>query len=323
MEIFKFKPLLKHRLWGGERIGVLKGLSDCPPQIGESWEISGVAGCETVVSGGTYDGMPLNSLVATLRENLVGHANYIRFGNVFPLLIKLIDARLQSSIQVHPSDEQAHRYGQACGKTEMWYLIDAAPGATLRSGLKHPLTPDTYKTLVAKGAIVDAIAEHEAHTDDCFFLPAGRIHSLGAGCLIAEIQQTSDVTYRVYDFDRRDRDGRLRQLHTQEAAECIDYNVAPDYRTNYTPQHNKPVMLVNCDYFTTQLCDFDSPCTLDFASLDSFVILICLTGNGTVAVTGSPTVSVRAGETLLIPATATSLHTEGHLKFLLTYTDTH
>lgn len=322
MEIFKFRPLLKPTLWGGERIRALKGLSDCPPQIGESWEISGVAGCETVVSGGTYDGMPLNTLVATLRETLVGRANYARFGNFFPLLIKFIDARLQSSIQVHPSDEQARRRGQACGKTEMWYLMDAVPGATLRSGLKHSLTPADYKTMVADGTIVSAVAEHEAHAGDCFFLPAGRIHSLGAGCLLAEIQQTSDVTYRVYDFNRRDRDGRLRQLHTQEAAECIDYDVTADYRTAYTLRPNEPVQLVRCDYFTTQLCDFNGCQTLDFASLDSFVILVCLLGSGMVSIADGQSTTLRAGQTLLVPATVTSLRTEGRLKFLLTYTET-
>ena len=293
---YKFTPLVKTLIWGTE-----------------SWQISGVPGNET-----PCDGQKLNDLVKALKGQLVGEANYQRFGDEFPLLIKFIDAHQDLSIQVHPTDEIAHRQGKPRGKTEMWYVMDSQPTAKLYNGLKMQITPDQYKEMVANDTICNALAQYHVHEGDCFFIPAGRIHAIGAGCYLAEIQQTSDVTYRIYDYKLRDKDGNLRQLHTQEAAESINYTVLPDYRQHYTPQKNEGQLLVECPYFNTAVYDLTEPMTIDYSELDSFVILIGLKGEGLLSVDGEE-VPFRAGETLLIPATAREVRAEGTIKFLETY----
>ena len=300
MNYYKFTPLLKTLIWGTE-----------------SWQISGVPGNETPVQGSASP-LTLNTLVAEQKEQLVGHANYQRFGNEFPLLIKFIDAHQDLSIQVHPTDEIAHRQGKPRGKTEMWYVMESQPSATLYNGLKMLITPEQYKEMVENDTICDALARYQVHEGDCFFIPAGRIHAIGAGCYLAEIQQTSDVTYRIYDYKRRDKDGNLRQLHTREAAESINYTVLPDYRQQYVPAKNEGQLLVECPYFDTAVYDLDEPMTIDYSELDSFVILIGLKGEGTLTVDGDA-VAFKAGETLLLPATAKEVRTEGSIKFLETY----
>lgn len=312
---YKFNPLLKSTLWGGDKIIPFKQLSLQQQQVGESWELSGVPGNETTIAG---DGRSLNQLVAELRDQLVGRANYRRFGNEFPLLIKFIDARQDLSIQVHPTDEIAHRQGKPRGKTEMWYVMASDPGAKLYNGLRQQLTPEQYKQMVADDTICDALAQYPVSEGDCFFIPAGRIHAIGAGCFLAEIQQTSDVTYRIYDFNRRDKDGNLRQLHTREAAESIDYTVLPDYRQCYTPRKNEGQLLVECPYFNTAVYDLDEPMQIDYSELDSFVILIGLKGEATLTIDDEQA-TLRQGETILLPATVRHVHTEGNIKFLETY----
>ena len=316
---YKFTPILKNTIWGGTKIAPFKNIQTSLRKVGESWEISGVPGNETIVSGGPYAGRNLNDLVAEQKEALVGKANYERFGNEFPLLIKFIDARDDLSIQVHPTDEIAHRQGRERGKTEMWYLMPSEPEATLLCGLKKHITPDEYKRMVSEKTIVDAIARYPVHEGDCFFLPAGRIHAIGSGCFLAEIQQTSDVTYRIYDFDRHDDLGRPRELHTELAAESINYDVLPDYQTHYTPAKNQAVSLVSCPYFNTAVYDLDEPMTIDYADLDSFVILIGLSGAGIVTEADGTRFVLRAGETILLPATTGRLSVEGTVKFLETY----
>ena len=317
--MFKFSPILKNTIWGGTKIDPFKNIHTQLRKIGESWEVSGVPGNETVVSEGPYAGRKLNDLVAELKEQLVGRANYERFGNEFPLLIKFIDARDDLSIQVHPTDEIAHRQGRERGKTEMWYLMPSEPDATLLCGLRKQITPEEYKQMVSEKTIVDAIARYPVKEGDCFFLPAGRIHAIGSGCFLAEIQQTSDVTYRIYDFDRHDDLGRPRELHTELAAESINYEVLPDYQTHYTPQKDQGVQLVECPYFTTSVYDLTEPMTIDYSELDSFVILIGLSGAGIVTEPDGSRFVLRAGETVLLPATTTQLTVEGTVKFLETF----
>lgn len=319
MKPIKFKALLKQTIWGGDKIIPFKHLNEKLDNVGESWEISGVPGNETIVADGPYEGRPLNSVVAELKGDLVGVDNYKRFGNEFPLLIKFIDARQQLSIQVHPTDEIARRQGKERGKTEMWYIMNSDPDASLRSGLKKEITPEQYKEMVADDTIVDAIAEYKVKEGDVFFLPAGRIHSIGAGCFLAEIQETSDVTYRIYDFKRRDKNGNYRQLHTKEAAECINYKVEKDYRTEYTPQRNQGVTVVRCPYFVTSVYDLTEPMTIDYADLDSFVILIGMKGEGTLTDDEGNKETFREGETILLPATTKSVKIDGTIKFLETY----
>ncbi len=219
MYLLKFEPILKQTLWGGDRIVPYKGLAAGPAHVGESWELSGVRGNESVVANGPWAGTTLPALIAREKGALVGDSVYARFGEEFPLLIKFIDAREDLSIQVHPNDALARRRHGSQGKTEMWYVVDAAPGARLRSGFARPVTPDEYEASVANDTVTQILREYEVRRGDLFFLPAGRVHSIGAGSFIAEIQQTSDITYRIYDFNRRAPDGKTRELHTELAKE--------------------------------------------------------------------------------------------------------
>lgn len=319
MKPLKFNALLKSTIWGGGKIIPFKNIASAQENVGESWEISGVPGNETLVKDGEYEGKSLNELVSLLKGKLVGADNYKRFGDEFPLLIKFIDARQDLSIQVHPTDEIARRQGKERGKTEMWYLMDSDKNATLLCGLKQKITPEEYARMVENDTIVDAIARYEVKEGDCFFLPAGRIHAIGAGCFLAEIQQTSDVTYRIYDFKRKDKNGNYRQLHTKEAAECINYNVESDYQTHYLPAKNQGVQLVRCPYFSTAVYDLNEPMTLDYSELDSFVILIGLKGEAKITDNEGNETSLRSGESLLVPATTKELKVDGTLKFLETY----
>lgn len=318
MEIIKFRPILKQVLWGGNKIIPFKQLDAEMEQVGESWEVSGVKDNESIVANGQYEGMKLNDLVALLKGDLVGKENYERFGNEFPLLIKFIDASKQLSIQVHPNDEQAKAKGLKRGKTEMWYIMESAPDATLLSGLKRTITPEEYKAMVENDTITDALCEYRVGEGDVFYLPAGRIHSIGAGTFLAEIQETSDVTYRIYDFKRKDKGGNYRQLHTEAAAECIDYSVENDYRTKYEAHKNEGVELAQCAHFTTSVYDLDEPMLLDYSELDSFVVLIALSGECTLS-TGDAETQLRAGETVLLPATTQTLNVSGTVKFLETF----
>lgn len=319
MEPLKFEPLLKQTIWGGDKITKFKRLSTHEPQVGESWELSSVPGDVSIVANGPMKGHSLTDVLKQMQDDLVGVENYKRFGDTFPLLIKFIDARQDLSIQVHPDDEKAQQRGMKNGKTEMWYIMNSEPTAKLRSGLKKQITPNEYKTMVENDTICDALAEYPVKEGDCFFIPAGRIHSIGAGCFLAEIQQTSDATYRIYDFKRKDKNGNYRELHTQQAAECIDYTVQQDYRTDYVADKDYGVSLVRCPYFNTAVYDLTEPMTLDYSDLDSFVILIGLKGEATLTDNEGNTTTLREGETILIPATTRTLNVNGILKFLETY----
>ena len=316
--MYKFEPLLKQTLWGGDKIIPFKHLKTRLENVGESWEISAVRDNETIVANGKEKGKSLNELVREQKGDLVGKENYERFGDEFPLLIKFIDARQDLSIQVHPNDEIAHRQGKTRGKTEMWYALAPTPGAQLYNGLKQKITPEQYKEMVENDTITDALARYEVHEGDVFFIPAGRIHAIGAGCFVAEIQQTSDVTYRIYDFKRKDKDGHYRELHTKEAAESIDYTVLPNYRAGYEPKLNEGVQLVECPYFTTAVYDLTEPMTLDYSELDSFVILIGVKGEGRIVANGEE-LEFKMGDTILLPATTEEVKVEGTVKFLETY----
>ena len=292
MEPIKFKPILKQTLWGGDKIAGFKrieGLSG--GNIGESWEISGVKGSESIAANGPYKGKTLNEITAELQDKLVGADNYKLFGDEFPLLVKFIDACQDLSIQVHPDDEKARKYGLKNGKTEMWFIMDSAPGAFLRCGLKSRITPEEYKDMVENGTICDATAEIPVKADD----------------------------YRIYDFNRRDKDGKLRELHTEKAAECIDYNVQKDYRTDYVPAKNQGVSLIRCKHFNTAVYDLDEPMTLDYGELDSFVILIGIKGEGSFTDDEGNTTTLREGESMLVPATTETINVSGSIKFLETY----
>ena len=299
--MYKFEPLIKQMIWGSE-----------------SWQISGVAGSETIVACGEDKGKTLNQIVKEQKENLIGEENYKRFGDEFPLLIKFIDAKRDLSIQVHPNDEIAKKHGKSHGKTEMWYALECASDAKLYCGLKKEITPAEYKAMVDNDTITDALACYEVKEDDVFYIPAGRIHAIGGGCKVAEIQQTSDVTYRIYDYKRNDKDGNYRELHTEKAAESIDYTVQANYRTKYQPTKNEGVLIAECPYFTTAIYDLTEPMTLDYSELDSFVILIAVKGEGAIIANGEELVFAK-GDTILLPATTGEVKVKGAIKFLETF----
>ncbi len=305
--MYKFIPILKSPLWGGEKIATYKQIATDRKQIGESWELSGVEGDVSVVAEGPDAGKTLTELLARDKERLLGNRNYERFGTEFPLLIKFIDAREDLSIQVHPDDRLAWERHRSKGKTEMWYVVAADEGAHLRSGFTRQVTPAEYEKSVADDTITDLLTDHEVRPGDVFFLPAGRIHSIGAGSFIAEIQQTSNITYRIYDFNRRDANGNLRELHTEQAKGAIDYSVEADYRTHYEAVKDRPVELVACPYFTTTLYDLTRPCEIDLAATDSFLVVMCIEGSGTLTDDQGSAMPLRQGETVLVPASAKSL----------------
>ncbi|MDR1454332.1 MAG: class I mannose-6-phosphate isomerase [Tannerella sp.] len=304
---FIFKPILKEVIWGGTDIRPFKGLPSSSEPVGESWELSHVEGYVSVVANGSLEGLTLDGLIDMYGARLTGEKVMQRFGRTFPLLIKFIDARDDLSVQVHPGDRLAWERHRSFGKTEMWYVVKAAPGAALYSGFRRPVTAGEYERMVGEGSLMEALQRYEVRAGNVFFLPAGRIHAIGAGCFVAEIQQTSNITYRIYDYDRRDADGNRRELHTDLAKAAIDYTFYPDCRTAYTPRPDETVPLVTCDYFTTRLLDISRPAVRDLAALDSFVAYICTEGQLTLCDEQRNELTVHRGQTVLIPASTQSI----------------
>ena len=253
--------------------------------------------------GCAYGGRAITELIKEYGPELLGRKVYDTYGEKFPLLIKFIDARDDLSIQVHPDDAMAQAvHGQPFGKTEMWYVVSADKDAHLMSGLSAKITPEEYVSRVENNTITDILCDYKVQSGDVFFLPAGRIHSIGKGCFIAEIQQTSDLTYRIYDFGRLGLDGKPRQLHTELAKDAIDYSVSEDYRTAYTPVLNEDAPLVECEYFKTHLLDLTDPLSVDVKSKDSFMIVICLEGKCVLKDSQENSINLKQGETILVPA---------------------
>ena len=318
----KFKTIFKSVVWGGENIAPFKGVETEQHNIGESWELSGVKGNESVVAEGELAGKTVAELAAEYKGELLGQKVYEKTGTEFPLLVKFIDARDDLSIQVHPDDKlAAERHNGSKGKTEMWYVVQADEKAHLMSGLTKNITPEEYASKVDDNTVTEVLHDYNVKAGDVFFLPAGRIHSIGSGCFIAEIQQTSDITYRIYDFGRKGLDGKPRELHTELSKAAIDYTVLPDYKTAYTEKQNEENEIVSCEYFTTSLYDLDKPVTKEVKSLDSFLIVICTEGKGSLTDSEGNTVSLRQGETVLVPACTGSVTftPEGSLKLLTSY----
>lgn len=305
----KFEPILKDKIWGGQKLSTLlgkdfKGL----PNSGESWEISSVPGEVSVVANGHLKGKSLNEIIREYKGDLVGHKVYSKYGDQFPLLIKFIDANDNLSVQVHPDDRLAKTRHNSFGKTEMWYVVQADRNAKLISGFDTQIEKDEYKSYVESGRIMNVLAKHEVSSGDVFFIPAGRIHAIGAGILIAEIQQTSDVTYRIYDFDRKDHLGNTRELHINEAIEANDYSVYGEYKTSYEVAPNEAINIVECEYFTTNVIDVKGEQSKDYSHLDSFVIYVCVEGEVSVCKKDLGEYELKTGETLLLPARIKTLN---------------
>ena len=298
----KFKTIYKNKIWGGKKIKTyLRKDFGALPNCGETWEISGVKSDVSVVTGGELDGRSLADLLTEFKGGLVGEHVYKRFGDTFPLLVKFIDANEDLSIQVHPDDELAKKRHNSFGKTEMWYVVEADAGATLIAGFNKELTEQQYLDKFNSGHLTDVLNKEDVKAGDVFFLPAGRVHTIGKGLLIAEIQQTSDITYRIYDFDRVDDKGNKRELHTEEALAAIDYQHYPEYKTRYQAKKDETVQLVSCPYFTTNLLDFGKSTVKDYSNLDSFVIYVCLSGNFIIT-TNNEEYQVKMGDCILLPA---------------------
>ena len=300
----KFKPRFKDKIWGGDRMKTILGMDYSPLRnCGEAWVLSGVPGSGTIVANGFLRGNELNELVEVYMEDLVGEASFEHYGNEFPLLIKFIDSNDSLSIQVHPDDALAARRGIGNGKSEMWYILEAEPGAEIISGFNRKTDAKSYLEYLGKNRITEILNSEKAQKGDVFYIPAGRVHALGPGILLAEIQQTSDTTYRIFDWDRVDDKGKSRELHLDLAIEAIDFTVPDSYRTRYRKVLNQTEPLVDSPHFTTQILAFNKAIRKDYSELDSFVIYICV--EGTIRVEcGSSLESLKKGEVLLIPATA-------------------
>lgn len=303
----KFAPIYKDKIWGGDKIkSILNKDYGNLPNCGESWELSGVEGNVSVVTNGYLAGNDLNELIEIYMGDLVGENIYEHFGNEFPLLIKFIDANDDLSIQVHPDDEMAAERHNSYGKTEMWYVIQADKGAKLQSGFNQEVDQDLYLEKLEAVQLPDILNFEEVTSGDVFFIPAGRVHAIGKGILLAEIQQTSDITYRIYDYDRRDDKGNTRELHTDLALDAIDYTVFPEYKSKYDTKVNESVELASCKYFTTNVLELNRSVEKDYNKLDSFVIYICLDGEVSIE-TEAGNESVKLGETILLPAAIESV----------------
>ena len=298
----KFKPVFCYRIWGGEKLKTLLKKDYVEDSIGESWEISAVQGFETEVSEGPETGKTLKQLIEEHKGDLVGKKVYAEFGNEFPLLIKYIDAAKHLSIQVHPSDELASERHSSFGKNEMWYIMGADEGAELIIGFNQEIDERRYEELLGQNQIMSVMNTQEVKPGDTFYIPTGRVHAIGAGVLLAEIQQTSDITYRIYDYDRVDaKTGQKRELHTELAKKAIDYSTQVSYHTEYNEEINAANELVNSPYFKTNLLIVDGSMELDYSDHDSFVIFMCVEGSARLHVYDSE-YSLSIGETILIPS---------------------
>lgn len=289
---FLLKPYLRKMIWGGSALAQFKNLPAAPDSIGESWEVSAMPGCESVVDSGEMKGMTLADVCRLHGAELlgVGHNDPTQF----PLLIKFIDANADLSVQVHPGDELAMRRHGCHGKNEMWYIIDTRPGARLCAGLTESLTPDAFFERVAGGTLADTLRWYPTAPGDVFFLPAGSVHAIGAGNLLLEVQQPSDITYRIYDYDRRDEQGNKRQLHLDQARDAIDYTAGRNHRV--APRGET---LLDERHFTVRRLEIDGIRHLDASRMTA---LLCVDGQTTVTLEDNSQLGLGQGHTLLVPS---------------------
>lgn len=316
-----FQPIFKSVIWGGQRIARFKGLPSQGDHVGESWELSPMAGHESIVESGDYAGETLPELMAEHGREILGDRLYERYGTKFPLLIKFIDSTQDLSIQVHPDDDLARRRHNSLGKTEMWYSVDPAPGAYLYAGFSEPMTPEKFRAKVADSTIVSALCKYYTRPGDVFYLPAGRVHSIGQGNFVVEIQEASDITYRIFDYNRRDASGNLRQLHVEESVDAICYHDEPQSVTNVTVGRGERKMLQACNYFTTELVNVSGHMDLNMADFDSFVILIVTKGHLEVTDSTASTMVLPQGKTALLPASLGQVSLQGDAELVMVRID--
>lgn len=322
-----FEPNLREVIWGGARLKAWKGLPADNRLIGESWEVSDLDERPSIVSNGPYGGMKIHDVINLAGARLLGRSVVEKYGLELPLLVKFIDADKDLSIQVHPNDEMARRCHGKKGKTEMWYIIDATPGASLYAGFKERITPYEYASRVRDGSICDVLARHDVKPGDVFYIPAGRVHAICGGILLVEVQQSSDVTYRIFDYNRRDTNGNLRELHTDLAAQAIDYEVQDDYRTNYIDESERAIPVIRSPHFNIRVMDIANPFHRNMVKYDSFVISVCLRGSCSIVVRGRQDVApvvLTEGHSCLIPAEIADydiVPIDGYVKIMETFID--
>ncbi|WP_417887577.1 type I phosphomannose isomerase catalytic subunit [Zunongwangia sp.] len=297
----KFEPILKEKIWGGEKLHTILNKDSNSENLGESWEISGVKGDISVVENGSLKGKTLNELLEEYKGKFVGESIYANFGNDFPLLIKFIDAKTALSVQLHPHDNLAKERHNSFGKTEMWYIMQADANADINIGFKETISKEDYIKHLEKGKIVDVLNFETVKKGDSFFINTGKVHAIGAGVLLAEIQQTSDITYRIYDWDRLDSEGNSRELHTALAIDAIDFEKRDDFKMEYDKIPNTSSNIANCDYFTTNYLPVSGRVTKDYSAVDSFIIYMCVSGAATISIDGNEE-EIKQGQTILIPA---------------------
>lgn len=311
--VYIFEPILKSTIWGGNAICRFKGIVDAPTAVGESWEISDMGECQSIVSQGKERGMTLHGLVSRYGAALVGRRSIERYGHKFPLLVKFIDAARDLSLQVHPGDDMAMRNHASSGKDEMWYVIDTRDDAVIYSGFNRTVTPDEYSAMVADKTIMQAVARHSVRSGDIFYLPSGCVHAIGAGTFLAEIQQASDITYRIYDYDRRDANGALRQLHTDLDREAIDFSLPDCTPTRDAGPAEASLELVGCDHFHVRRVIIDGKPVVPARPDDTFAVIMCIAG--TCTLDGTTTLS--QGHTALVPAASGMPAIDGNATLLI------
>jgi mannose-6-phosphate isomerase len=296
----KFAPILKDKIWGGQKLKTILNKNSDLPNIGESWEISDVEGDTSVVSNGSLKGQSLKQLLETYKEDLVGPQNYRIFKNKFPLLIKFIDAKEDLSIQLHPNDELAAKRHNSFGKTEMWYVFQADKDANLIVGFNQKMTSELYLKHLNDKTLTKILNFDKVKEGDTYFVEVGRVHAIGAGVMVAEIQQTSDITYRVYDWDRVDADGNERELHNDLALDAFDFDLEDNFRVSYDKTENQSNEMVSCPYFTTNYLKVNKTLKKDNYH-GSFIIYMCIEGEAKILTDGFSE-SIKKGETILLPA---------------------
>lgn len=298
-----FEPNLHEAVWGGHYLTNWKQLPHTETPIGESWEVSGIPNCSSIVANGPLAGKTLNEVIATYKGQVLGEAVYKNFDGQMPLLIKFIDAQEDLSIQVHPDDEMAKAVHGKMGKNEMWYVIKTEPGACIYSGFAQEITPYELRQRIADGSLTEVIARHEAQPGDVFFIPAGRIHAIGKGILLAEVQQSSDLTYRIFDYNRLGMDGEPRELHVDLAQQALNYKVDSQYRTRYEEKNNSATLVIDSNFFNVRVVNFDAPIHRDLIKYDSFFATMAIQGDSYIRLrsTGEQ-ILLREGSTCLLPA---------------------
>lgn len=305
----RFTPILQEKIWGGKKLGEILNKDTSLDEIGESWEISGVDGFISVVANGSEKGKKLTDLIEEHKGDLVGKEIYAQFGNDFPLLIKFIDAKTDLSVQLHPDDELAKKRHNSFGKTEMWYVMQADEGSKLNVGFKKDIDKSEYLEHLEKGRIVELLNFEEVQKGDSFFINTGKVHSIGGGVLLAEIQQTSDITYRIYDWDRVDSKGNSRELHTELALDALDLKRKNDFKLEYNQELNSSSEIASCEFFTTNFLPVKGSLQKDYSALDSFVIFMCVDGQATISI-GNNSEQLERGQSILIPASTKKLNIE-------------